>query len=126
MQIIMFQQDLNLSWCHWALTQNFSHGSWLVRLICILGHCAAQPPNEDGHLLRTYDFEILTITPFSKSRFWEEKIFLVQSAAQKWSSLQKMIVSMHWLLWQEMSDFYFYLENDPKGGPFDDIFQFSC
>ena len=31
--------------------------------------------NQDGHLLRTYDFEILTITPFSKSRFVEGKTF---------------------------------------------------
>ena len=74
------------------------------------------------HLLRTYDF--LTITPFSKFRFWVGKNILVQSAAQKWSSLQKMIVLMHWLLWQEMSNFYFSLENDPKGGPLDNFFPF--
>ena len=58
--------------------------------------------------------------PFSKSWFWEGKIFLVQSAAQKWSSLQKMIVLMHWLFWQEMSNFHFSLENDPL----DDFFPF--
>ena len=54
------------------------------------------------------------------------KNFLVQSAAQKWSSLQKMIVSMCWLYWQKMNDFYFSIENDPKGGPLDDLFSISC
>ena len=33
----------------------------------------------------------MTITPFSKSWFWGGKIFLVQSAAQKWSSFQKWL-----------------------------------
>ena len=64
----------------------------------------------------------MTITPFSKSRFWEGRNFLVQRAAQKWSSLQKMIVSMRWSFWQEMSNFYFSIENYPKGGPLDDFF----
>ena len=62
---------------------------------------AQAPPNWNG-----INLQIFTITPFSKSRFWGGKIFLVQSAAQKWSSLQ-VVVSMHWLLWQEMSNFYF-------------------
>ena len=34
---------------------------------------------------KKHDQLLLTITPFSKSRFWEGKLFLVQSAAQKWS-----------------------------------------
>ena len=69
----------------------------------------------------TYDFELLTINPFLKLRFLEGKNILVQSAAQKWPSLQKMIVLMHWSFWQKMSNFYFSLEYDPKGGPLDNF-----
>ena len=54
--------------------------------------------------------------PFSKTRFWEGKDFLVQSAAQKWSSLQKMILSTRWSFWQEMSHFHFSPWKRSKGG----------
>ena len=66
---------------------------------------------------------LLTITPFSKLPFWIGNDFLVQSGAQKWSTLQK-IVLMRWSFWQEMSDIYFSLENDQKGVPLDDFFHF--
>ena len=85
-----------------------------------------QSAQQDDHFLKTWpllsgalDWKIF---PFKKSRFRVRENILVQRAAQKWSSLQKMIVSMRWSFWQEMSDFYFSLENDPKGGPLDDIF----
>ena len=42
---------------------------------------------------------------FQNRDFEKGKSFLVQSAAQKWSSLKKMSVLMCWLFWQEMSDF---------------------
>ena len=60
--------------------------------------------------------------PFSKTRFWEGKDFLVQSAAQKWSSLQKMILSTRWSFWQEMSHFYFSPWKRSKGGTIGGIF----
>ena len=41
--------------------------------------------------------------PIFKIAILRKKFFLVQSAAQKWS------------FWQEMSNFHFSLENDPKG-----------
>ena len=95
---------------------------WLLKFISFrsisfqLGGRLRRPLNWNEHLLRTYNFEILTITPFSKSRFCEGKDFLVQTAAQKWSSLQKMILSTRWSFWQEMSRFYFSPWKRSKGG----------
>ena len=40
---------------------------------------------------------------------------------QKRASLHEIIVSMRWSFWSEMSNFYFFLENDPKEGPLDDF-----
>ena len=38
--------------------------------------------------------------------FFKGKIKISQSAAQKWSSWPKMIVSTHWTFWQEMGNFF--------------------
>ena len=58
---------------------------------------------------------------FQNCDFENGNFFLVQSAAQKWSSLQKMIVLTHQSFWQEISNFHFSPENDPKGGLLDDF-----
>ena len=64
----------------------------------------------------------MTLKFHQTPRFWEGKDFLVQSAAQKWSSLQKMILSTRWSFWQEMSHFYFSPWKRSKGGTIGGIF----
>ena len=74
------------------------------------------------YILRPYDIEILTITPFSKLQFWEQNIF----CPERRSKVVNFAKQTRWLFWQEKSNFYFSFEFDPKGGPQDELFPFSC
>ncbi len=87
-----------------------------------LGGACAAPQSKWASPQDLWLWTISKNTPFSKTRFWEGKDFLVQSAAQKWPSLQKMILSTRWSFWQEMSHFHFSPWKRSKGGTIGGIY----
>ena len=121
-----FLLHLNQTWSGWglALLKKCLNIVSLDNIDSILVEGACASPKlrwESPQDLWLWNFDN---HPIFKIAILRREIVLVQSAAQKWSSLQKMIVLKCWSFWQEMSNFYFSLKKDPKGGPLDDFFKF--